>query len=121
MSKAKSKKAMRQVRHARVRAKVSGTAERPRMSVCCTSKHMYIQFIDDLQGRTLAAVSSLDKEFRDGKHRPNLQGATLLGKMAAARAQNASIRAVVFDRGGFRYHGRVKAMAEAAREAGLQF
>lgn len=115
------KKLARVRRHERIRRNVSGTAVVPRMCVCCTTKHIYVQFVDDTQGKTLVAASSLDKEFRQGKHKANLAGATLLGKTAAERAVAQQIGQVVFDRGGFRYHGRVKAIAEAARLAGLKF
>ena len=108
-------------RHRRVRAKVCGSASVPRMSVCRTDKHIYVQFINDDDGRTLAAVSTLDRAFRDGDHKPDLQGASVLGTLAAERALAADIRRVVFDRGGSKYHGRIKAVADAARAAGLQF
>jgi len=117
-----SKKQARVRRHLRLRGRISGTAEVPRMSVCCTGRHIYIQFTDDRSGRTLASASSLDEEFRkEGAARANVDGAVKLGKLAAERAVKASIQRVVFDRGGFRYHGRVKAIADAAREVGLQF
>lgn len=118
----KNRKADRiQVRR-RIRGKVSGTAERPRLAVFRSAKHIYAQAIDDLQGKTLAAASTLDGELEVG------EGAT--GKVAAAKAVGAliakrltgkGIRTVVFDRGGFVYHGRVKALADAAREHGLEF
>jgi len=117
----KNKKQLRQIRHVRLRKTVTGTTERPRLSVCCTSKHMYVQVIDDSHGHTLAAVSTVDKAFREGGNKANLAGATALGKLVAERAKAAQVSSVVFDRGGFRFHGRVKAIAEAAREAGLQF
>ncbi len=116
-----TKKEARQRRHRRVRKKISGTAEIPRMSVCRTANHMYIQFIDDVEQRTLASAASLDPEFRKGNHKMNVEGATALGKLAAERAQAANINTVVFDRGGFRFHGRVKALAESAAKAGLKF
>jgi large subunit ribosomal protein L18 len=106
-------------RHQRLRQKVQGTAERPRMSVCFTGKHIYVQFIDDRQGSTLAAVSTVAAESKGTKS--NLAGAKQLGTLAAQKAKEKNISAVVFDRGGFRYHGRVKALADAAREAGLKF
>jgi len=117
---AKSKKQIREFRHKRLRKNVSGSAERPRMCVCCTGKHIYVQFVDDVAGRTLLTVASTDKAFRDG-NKSNLAGAAVLGKMAGEKAKAAQLTQVVFDRGGFRYHGRVKAIAEAAREAGLLF
>ena len=106
-------------RHLRLRQKVSGTTARPRMSVCFTSKHIYVQFIDDSQGSTLAAVSTVAPDAKGTK--ANLAGAKKLGSLAAQKAKEKNIAAVVFDRGGFRYHGRVKALADAAREAGLKF
>lgn len=116
-----TKNEARQRRHIRVRKQVSGTSLIPRLSVCCTAKHIYVQFIDDEAGKTMAAVSTVDKAFRESKMGPNAKGAALLGKLAAERATAKSIARVVFDRGGFKYHGRVKAVADAARAAGLQF
>ncbi len=116
-----SKKEARVRRHRRVRVKVSGTAAVPRLSVCCTSRHMYVQFIDDVAGHTLAAASSMGADFRAAGAKSTVDGATLLGKLAAERAKAVEIEKVVFDRGGFAYHGKVKAIAEAAREAGLKF
>ncbi len=116
-----TKKEARVKRHRRVRKKVSGTGSIPRMSVCCTSKHIYVQFIDDVAGRTLASASTLCGDFRQAGVKANLDGAVKLGKLAAERAVAAEIETVVFDRGGFNYHGRVKAIADAAREAGLKF
>ncbi len=106
-------------RHQRLRQSIRGTAERPRMAVCLTGQHIYVQFIDDRQGRTLAAVSTLSPQAKGT--RPNVAGAKKLGALAAEQAKAKNISAVYFDRGGFRYHGRVKALAEAAREAGLKF
>ena len=115
-----SKKEARIRRHRRVRRKISGTAERPRLSVCCTAKHLYVQFIDDDAGRTLAAASTLDPEFRkDPNARANLEGAKRLGETVAERAKAVSIENAVLDRGGFKYHGCVKAIADAVREAGV--
>ncbi|MDT8389304.1 MAG: 50S ribosomal protein L18 [Lentisphaeria bacterium] len=116
-----TKKEARVKRHRRVRKKISGTGSIPRMAVCCTSKHIYVQFIDDETGRTLAAASTLCDEFRQGGAKANVEGAGLLGKIAAGRAVAADIKTVVFDRGGFAFHGKVKAIADAAREAGLKF
>ena len=116
-----TKKEARVKRHRRVRKKISGTGDIPRMSVCCTAKHIYVQFIDDQTGRTLASASTLCEEFRKANATSNVDGAKTLGKLAADRAVAANIGQVVFDRGGFSYHGRVKAIAEAAREAGLKF
>lgn len=106
-------------RHLRLRHKVRGTAARPRMSVCLTGKHIYVQFIDDAKGVTLAAASTASPELKGAKS--NVAGAKKLGQVAAQKAQEKKIAAVVFDRGGMRYHGRVKALADAAREAGLKF
>lgn len=109
-------------RHNRVRRKVSGDTQRPRLSVFRSSEHIYAQVIDDSQGRTLVAASTVDKALA-----PTLTGKTktedaqAVGKLVAERAVAAGISMVVFDRGGFRYHGRVKALADAAREAGLSF
>ncbi|WP_176012651.1 50S ribosomal protein L18 [Victivallis sp. Marseille-Q1083] len=108
-------------RHLRIRKKVAGTAERPRFCVSVTTNHIYCQFIDDVKGATLASVSTLDAAFKAADGRPNLDGAALLGKMAAERALAANVTEVVFDRSGFQYHGRVKAIAEAARANGLKF
>ena len=109
-------------RHLRIRSKIRGTADRPRMSVCCTGKHIYIQFIDDVAGRTLASASTLSAEFKSGDaNKANLPGAARLGKIAAERALKADVKTVVFDRGGFPYHGRVRAIGDAARECGLEF
>ena len=116
-----TKKEARARRHRRLRRRISGTPEIPRMSVCCSGKHMYVQFIDDLAGHTLVSVSTVEKAFRESDHLLNVDGAAFLGKVAAEKALQAKITRVVFDRGGFRYHGRVKALADAAREAGLQF
>ena len=120
---AKSKKQARELRHKRIRKNLAlvGTAERPRMCVCCTGKHIYVQFVDDTAGRTLLTVATTDKAFREAGNKSNLAGAVALGKLAADKAKAAQTTQVVFDRGGFRYHGRVKAIAEAAREGGLQF
>lgn len=106
-------------RHKRLRQRISGTAARPRMSVCFTGQHVYVQFIDDAAGRTLASVSSLSPEMKNAKR--NVAGAKTIGTLAAEKAKEKKITEVVFDRGGFKYHGRVKALAEAAREAGLKF
>ncbi|HKM89053.1 MAG TPA: 50S ribosomal protein L18 [Candidatus Acidoferrales bacterium] len=108
--------------HRRVRLKVSGTAERPRLCVFRSSTHLYAQVIDDAAGRTLVAASSVDKETRKQiQGGGNVAAAKIVGQAVAARAREKGISQVVFDRGGYRYHGRVKALAEAAREAGLKF
>ena len=113
-----TKREYRVRRHWRIRKNVSGTAARPCMAVCTTTKHIYVQFIDDETGHTLAQASTLDKELR-GKVKSNLEGAQTVGKLAVERAKKVGISQVVFDRGGFNYHGRVKSIAESAREAGL--
>ena len=105
--------------HERIRHKVRGTAERPRLAVFRSLKHIYVQVIDDAAGRTLAAASSGGKSGRASGG--NLQGAKEIGKLIAERAKEKGIQKVVFDRGGYLYHGRVKALADAAREAGLEF
>lgn len=104
-------------RHRRVRRKVSGTAERPRLAVFRSNAHIYAQVIDDTTGRTLASASTQ----ADGKSGKKTDSASNVGKLIAERAKAAGIEAVVFDRGGFRFHGRVAAVAEAARAAGLKF
>lgn len=115
------KQRLKQLRRWRIRKKVVGTAERPRMSVCFSGKHIYVQFIDDVGGVTLAATSTLAKDLGEAKLAANVAGSTQLGKVAAERAKSKGIEKVVFDRGGLRYHGKVKALADAAREGGLQF
>jgi len=117
------KKLMRRQRsHYQVRKKVFGTGERPRLSVCRTSKHIYAQVIDDLQGKTLCAVSTMLPEFRkNAKQCGNVKSARAVGKKLAELAQAKGIKTVIFDRGCFMYHGRIKALAEEARKAGLQF
>ncbi|MDR2752699.1 MAG: 50S ribosomal protein L18 [Oscillospiraceae bacterium] len=109
----------RQKRHKRVRGKVSGTAARPRLSVFRSLQHIYAQVIDDTTGVTLAAASTVEKDF-DG-YGGNVAAAQAIGTLVAQRAAQKGITTVVYDRGGNIYHGRVKALAEAAREAGLQF
>lgn len=105
--------------HQRIRHKVRGTAERPRLAVFRSLKHIYVQVIDDAAGRTLTAASSAEKSSQAGGG--NVQGAKDIGKLIAERAKQKGIQKVVFDRGGYLYHGRVKALADAAREAGLEF
>ncbi len=105
-----------------IRARIFGTAERPRMSVFRSDKHLYVQLIDDYAGKTLVAVGSTNKEVRgDLKNGGNIAAAKLIGKAIAAKAKEAGITKVAFDRGGRRYHGRIKALADAAREGGLSF
>ena len=113
-----SKKA-RAKRHARVRAKISGTPERPRLNVYRSTKHIYAQLIDDINGVTLASASSMDKGFEGSGS--NVEGARKVGEAIAKNAAGKGISEVVFDRGGYLYHGRVQALAEGARENGLKF
>jgi large subunit ribosomal protein L18 len=110
----------RERRHRRVRKKVSGTPERPRLSVYKSLRHIYAQLVDDATGRTLAAASTLDPHF-NGAGGCNIESAKAVGKLIAARALEREIEYIVFDRGGYPYHGRVQALAEAAREGGLKF
>lgn len=114
-----SKSDYRVRRHMRLRRKVCGSAERPRMCVFVSGRHMYVQFIDDAASRTLASASTQAGELKGGK--ANVEMAKKLGAAAAAAAKATGIAQVVFDRGGFAYAGRVKALAEAARESGLKF
>jgi len=106
-------------RHERVRAKISGTAERPRLCVFRSNKNIAVQVIDDVAGKTLVAASTLDKEIKTKAS--NIEAAKEVGELIAKRAVKAGIKNVVFDRGGYIYHGKIKALAEAAREAGLEF
>lgn len=112
----------RKRRHQRIRAKISGTAERPRLNVFRSLEHIYVQVIDDVAGHTLVSASTLEEtlaaELADKNKR---QQATAVGKTLAQRAKDAGITQVVFDRGGYLYHGRVKALADGAREGGLEF
>lgn len=118
IKKADSNKA-RAKRHARVRAKISGTPERPRLNVYRSTKHIYAQVIDDVNGVTLASASSMDKDFEGTGG--NTEAARKVGTMIAERALAKNITEVVFDRGGYLYHGRVKEFADGAREGGLKF
>ena len=108
----------REKRHRRVRARAIGTAERPRLNVFRSLNHIYAQVIDDAKGHTLAAASTLDKDVSGGS---KLDEAKAVGKLVAERAKAAGVSKVVFDRGGYLYHGRVKALADSAREGGLDF
>ena len=105
--------------HKRIRARVAGTPERPRLAVFRSVNHIYAQVIDDQQGHTLVAAGSVEKDLK-GKG-GNIEGAKAIGKAVAERAKEKGIKRVVFDRGGYLYHGRVKALADAARAAGLEF
>jgi large subunit ribosomal protein L18 len=111
----------RERKHTRVRKKVAGNMERPRLNIFRSSKHIYAQIIDDETGKTLCAASSLSKELNDLKHGANKAAARKVGGLIAQKAKEKSISKVVFDRGGFLYHGRIKELAEGAREGGLQF
>lgn len=115
-----SRRDIRIRKHARVRAKISGTPERPRLAVFRSLTNIYAQIIDDVNGKTLVSASSLEKEFK-GATNGNVEAAKKVGTLVAERAKEAGITTVVFDRGGYVYHGRVAALAEAAREAGLEF
>jgi large subunit ribosomal protein L18 len=114
------KNATRKKRHARVRAKLSGTSTRPRLNVFRSNKHVYAQVIDDMSGVTLASASTLDKELTL-ESTSNVEAAQKVGELVAKRAVEKGISSVVFDRGGYLYHGRIQALADAARENGLQF
>jgi large subunit ribosomal protein L18 len=114
----RTKEQLRQRRHRRVRRKVVGTAERPRLAVYRSNRRIYAQLIDDTAGHTLASASSLEK---DAAGEPRSGGPATVGRLIAERAREAGVTNVVFDRGGYLYHGRVKALADAAREAGLEF
>jgi large subunit ribosomal protein L18 len=120
MSRTHHKVVLRRRRHARVRRRVQGTAARPRLAVFRSNKHISAQLIDDEAGATLASASSVEGELR-GNPGGNVTAATSVGSLIARRAKAAGITTVVFDRGGFAYHGRVAALADAAREQGLEF
>ena len=111
---------VRKARHARVRAKISGTASTPRLNVFRSNNNIFAQIIDDEIGVTLVSASSIDKDLKLSNG-GNIEAATKVGELLAKRAKDAKIKSVVFDRGGYLYHGRVKALAEAAREKGLEF
>ncbi len=117
-----SKNAVRQRIHERSRQRLRGQAQAPRVNIYRSLNHIYVQIVDDTQGRTLVAASSRDKEVRKTlKNGGNIAAAKVVGKVLAERAKTAGITRVVFDRGGYAYHGRVKALADAAREGGLKF
>ena len=122
MGSAQKRQAMRIKRKKRIRTKVQGTAERPRLTVFRSARHIYAQVIDDQRGQTLAAASTMEKELRESGGFENKKAAAAeIGKRIAQRAANKGITAVVFDRNGYMYHGRVKAVSESARENGLDF
>ncbi|PBB05230.1 MULTISPECIES: 50S ribosomal protein L18 [Salimicrobium] len=114
------KNTMRKKRHSRVRKNISGTAERPRLNVYRSNNHIYAQLIDDVSETTVASASTMDKGF-DLDRGGNVEAAKRIGQLVAERAKEKGYETVVFDRGGYLYHGRVQALADAAREAGLQF
>lgn len=119
---AETKKEGRLRRHTRIRKKVSGTAGKLRLSIYRSLNHVYAQLIDDSKGHTVVAASSLDKELRDEKsHKGNIKTAKLVGELLGRRALEKGIKKIVFDRSGYLYHGTIKALAEASREAGLEF
>ena len=119
MIKKEPRSVSRELRHKRVRTKISGTSDRPRLSVFRSNKGIYVQVIDDVAAKTLVSASTLDKEVKTKAS--NIEAAKEVGELVAKRAIKAGIKTVVFDRGGYIYHGKVKALAEAAREAGLEF
>ena len=120
MSPVASRGAARRKRHDRIRLRLAGTDARPRLAVFRSLNHIYAQIIDDSSGRTLAAASTLEKELRSSGS-TKTEEAAVVGRLVAERAKSAGVERVVFDRAGFRYHGRVKSLADAAREAGLDF
>ena len=120
MIKKVSRNEMRKIRHTRIRENLSGTSERPRLCVFRSNANIEAQIIDDVKGVTLVSASSLEKEL-NLKNGGNIEAAKVIGTEIAKRAKKAKIKAVVFDRGGYLYHGRVKALADAARENGLEF
>ena len=118
----KTKEDIRARIHRRIRKKISGTPERPRLAVFRSQSHIYAQVIDDGTGRTVCSASSLDETLKkDAKRGANVASAKAVGQLIATRAKEKGVEAVVFDRGGFQYHGRIKALADAAREGGLKF
>lgn len=118
----KTKEDIRARIHRRIRKKISGTPERPRLAVFRSQAHIYAQVIDDGTGRTVCSASSLDETLKkDAKRGANVAAAKAVGSLIATRAKEKGVLAVVFDRGGFQYHGRIKALADAAREGGLKF
>ncbi len=122
MIKKRSRKELRKIRHLRIRKKIMGTPERPRLAVYKSLRYIYAQIIDDTKGHTLVAASSMEKELRSQlKSTKNIEAAKLVGEVIAKRALEKGIKKVVFDRGGFLYHGKVKALADSARAAGLEF
>lgn len=121
MAKTNPKVTARAKRVSRIRKKISGTSERPRLCVFKSNKHIYAQIIDDSQGKTLVSMSTKDKTFELGEEKGKTGAAKIVGGAIAKRALDAGIQRVVFDRGGYIYHGRVKSLSEGAREGGLEF
>lgn len=120
MDRQKAKQSRRTRRRIGIRKRVSGTGETPRLSIYRSLRHVYVQVVNDLDGTTICAASTMDKEF-SGESTGNVEAAKAVGKLIAERAKSKGVEKVVFDRGGFRYHGRVQALADAAREGGLKF
>jgi large subunit ribosomal protein L18 len=120
MTQVASRGAARRKRHERIRLHLAGTQDRPRLAVFRSLNHIYAQVIDDASGKTLAAASTAEKELKGSKQTKS-EEAAVVGKLVAERAKAAGVERVVFDRAGFRYHGRIKSLADAAREAGLEF
>ena len=120
MTQVASRGAARRKRHDRIRLHLAGTETRPRLAVFRSLNHIYAQVIDDASGRTLAAASTVEKELKGSKSTKS-EEAAVVGRLVAERAKAAGVERVVFDRAGFRYHGRIKSLADAAREAGLEF
>ena len=120
MTQVASRGAARRKRHDRIRLRLEGTESRPRLTVFRSNIHIYAQVIDDASGRTLAAASTVEKELR-GSKQTKVDEAAVVGRLVAERAKTAGVARVVFDRAGNRYHGRIKSLADAAREAGLEF
>ena len=117
-----SRQKIRVKKHMKIRNRFSGTAERPRLAVFRSNNHMYAQVIDDVAGKTLVSASTLEKDIKaELKNTDDIEAASKIGDVVAKRALEKGIKAVVFDRGGYIYHGKVKALADAAREAGLEF
>ncbi|MDP8253290.1 MAG: 50S ribosomal protein L18 [Candidatus Kaelpia aquatica] len=118
----KKKRAAHKRRHNRVRKKVSGTTDRPRLSIYISLSYIYAQIIDDIKGQTLVSFSSLESELKDKvKSKGSLEAAKIVGTRIAEKAKEAGVKKVVFDRSGYKYHGKVKTLADAAREVGLEF
>ena len=121
MAKTNPKMTARTKRVCRIRKKIAGTAERPRLRVFKSNKHIYAQIIDDMIGKTIVAMSTLDKSFDMGEEKGKIGAAKVVGNMIAQKAKAAGIEKIVFDRGPYLYHGRIKALADGARAGGLQF